>query len=112
MHREASTTLITYSSTVKVPWYNLRLKRILVDSVVEPPSTTYRTPDFNLPVTTNIELVPVGSDVVFTVHGWSNTQQQRTITAKYVFPHMYLITRFRATEYSEDRSSQEVIVDG
>ena len=61
--------------------------------VSEPPSNPYKNPDFNFSATTNMELVPLGSDVEFTVHGWNNTQQSRTITVRYVFPHMYLIER-------------------
>ena len=61
--------------------------------VSEPPSNPYKNPDFNFSATTNMELVPLGSDVEFTVHGWNNTRQSRTITVRYVFPHMYLIER-------------------
>ena len=75
--------------------------------VSEPPSNPYKNPDFNFSATTNMELVPIGRDIVFTVHGWNNTQQQRTITVRYVFPHMYITTReIQAMGFSWDQSSQ------
>ena len=62
-------------------------------AVLERPGNPYRSPDFYFSITSNVELVTVGGDIVFTVHSWNNGQQQKTITARYVFPHMYIETR-------------------
>ncbi len=61
--------------------------------VSHPPNNPYKSPDFNFSATTNKEVVPYSEDVLFTIHASNNTAQQRTITAKYVFPHMFLLTR-------------------
>jgi sugar lactone lactonase YvrE len=61
-------------------------------AVSNPPANPYKSSDFNFSATTATDRVPYGDDALFTVHMWNNTSQSRTVTAKYVFPHMYMQT--------------------
>lgn len=56
-------------------------------AVSNPPANPYKSSDFNFSATTATDRLPYGSDALFTLHIWNNTEQTRTVTAKYVFPH-------------------------
>ncbi|NWF51912.1 MAG: hypothetical protein HXY47_02400, partial [Nitrospirae bacterium] len=55
-------------------------------------SNPYKSPDFNFSVNSDSEYYIYGSDVVFTVSVWNNSNTDRTVTAKYCMPHHYLET--------------------
>ncbi|MGB9715959.1 MAG: PKD domain-containing protein [Thermodesulfovibrionales bacterium] len=52
----------------------------------------YKSPDFSFSVNSDSEYYIYGSDAVFTVTVWNNTDTDRTVTAKYCMPHQYLDT--------------------
>ena len=57
--------------------------------VSNPPENPYKSPDFNFAVNSDSEHYPYGSDAVFTITMYNRTDTERTITAKYFFPHHY-----------------------
>lgn len=57
--------------------------------VSNPPSNLQKSPDFNFAVNSDSERYAYGSDAAFTVTMYNNTDTERTITAKYFFPHHY-----------------------
>src|SRR3989304_3592560 len=60
--------------------------------VSNPPSNPYKSPDFNFAVNSDSEYYVYGSDAVFTVTIWNNSDTDKTVTAKYCMPHHYLET--------------------
>lgn len=99
-----------YTAPTNAPLGIYRVDYILLDgtgTVIQPQAETdsgrfvvnnplvnpYKSLDFNFSATTNTERVAYGGDALFTVRIWNNSPTARTVTARYVFPHMYLITR-------------------
>jgi hypothetical protein len=60
--------------------------------VSNPPTNPYKSPDFNFSVNSDSEYYMYGSDAVFTVTIWNNSDTDKTVTAKYCMPHHYLET--------------------
>jgi hypothetical protein len=57
--------------------------------VSKPPTELTKAPDFNFAVNSDSEHYASGSDATFTLTMYNHTDTERTITAKYFFPHHY-----------------------
>lgn len=57
--------------------------------VSKPPAELTKAPDFNFSVNSSSEHYARGSDATFTVTMYNHTDAERTITAKYFFPHHF-----------------------
>lgn len=58
-------------------------------AVSSPPTGVIKGPDFSFAVNSDSENYAYGSDASFTITMYNNTDMEKTITAKYFFPHHY-----------------------
>ncbi|MBE9504962.1 MAG: SMP-30/gluconolactonase/LRE family protein, partial [Proteobacteria bacterium] len=114
-------TSLSYQTTTNSPLGIYHVDAILYDSedneitsqtdvtmfvVSNPPVNPYKTPDFNFSVNSDAENYLSGSDAEFTITMYNRTDAERTITAKFFFPHHFWETG--RTEYGGDWSNRHL----
>jgi sugar lactone lactonase YvrE len=74
--------------------------------VSNPPVNSNTSPAFNFVVNSDSEKYAYGSDTMFTITMYNNTDTERTITAKYFFPHHWWETH--EMQYGGDWSQRDL----
>lgn len=78
--------LLDASGTIIQPQAETDSGRFVVS---KPPTNLQKSPDYNFAVNSASEHYAYGSDAAFTVTLYNNTDTEKTITAKYFFPHHF-----------------------
>jgi hypothetical protein len=107
---QTATIPVSYSTTLTSPLGIYRINYVLLDSnntviqtmdymdssrfvVSNPPQGGYQGSGITFSVQSDSEQYPYGSDATFTILMFNNTDTDKTITAKYFFPHHFWIER-------------------